>query len=196
MERVKELEAYIKEFWNERIEQKKKNIQGQQQQLEQALCQQINILIEEQEKKQKEGIQDTIKYLFLCRLSSSGYTDSYDVMLGLSNALLYLDQNKSYTYWYPKQIYDRVNKDMEDIGNLLRKKFICLEKFELFYLKQRLLLDNWGILIQVFTGALDSVYNQFENSSLVLDRVIMVLYGDYMDQLQIVRRMERLHEQK
>ena len=196
MERMKALEAYIREFWDEKMEQRKRDIEGQQQHLKQELCQQLFVLIEEQEKEQKKGIQEAIKYLFLCRLSSSGYTNSYEAMLGLSNSLLYLDQNKSYTYWYPKQIYSTVDKDLEEVFNQLKKNFIRIEKYELFYLKQRLLLDNWDMLVQVFTEALDCVFDQFEHSSLVLDRVVMVLCGNYMEQLQIVKRMEGLHEQR
>ncbi len=78
MERLKELEACIREFWDEPMERKKRDMKEQRQYLEQVMCQQLHVLIKEQEKEQKEGIHEAIKYLFLCRYSSSGYTDSFD----------------------------------------------------------------------------------------------------------------------
>ena len=191
MERVKKLEEYIRDYWDERTEQKKKYIQKREQELEQELCHKLNILIKEQVKRQEEDEQRIAKYLFLCRLSSSGYTGSYDVMLGLSDSRMYLDEDMSYTYWYPKLIYGTVDKDMEDVTSQLRKKFIRLEKYELFYLKQRLLLDDWEILVQTYIRAMDHAYEQLASSSLVLDKVFLVLCGDYMEQLRIVKRMER-----
>lgn len=137
MERVEKMEEYIGDYWDERIEQKKKCIQKREEELWSELCQKLNILIKEQKKRQEEDEQRIVKYLFLCRLGSSGYTGSYDVMLGLSNSMLYLDEDMSYTYWCPKQIYGTVDNDMEGVTSQLRKKFIRLESYELFYLKQK-----------------------------------------------------------
>lgn len=191
MKRVNELEEYISEYWNNQIEQKRTYIQKQEMLVQQELCQQVEVLIKDQVKRQVNDGQRVLKHLFLCRLKSSGYTGSYEVILGLSNSMLYLDKDKSDTYWYPKFVYDTVEEDMEAVTVELRKKFACLEKYELFYLKQKLLCGNWKLLELEYTKAMNRIYEQLCSSSLVLDNVMLMLSGEYMEQLQIVRRMEK-----
>jgi len=188
MERLDELETYIRDYWEELIQRKKIGIQKQEPQLTDELCKKLNVLIEQQLLKQAEDQERKIQYLFLCQMKSSYYTGSYEVMLGLCNTMIFLDEDKSYAYWYPKPIFETIEVDMATVTNQLRKKFIRLEHYELFYLKQQLLQDYWEILNQTYIKMGDRIDEIIVKSSLVLNDSFFMLSGNYMDMLKIVRR--------
>lgn len=188
MERLEQMEEYVRKFWDEHIRSKEVEIKKKDSQLAQELKSKIDILVKEQVARQKEEDQRIIKYLFLCKLHSSSYTGSNEVMLGLSNAQLFFDENRSYIYWYPSFIYDSQDKDMAEVGKQIKKKFIRVEAAELFYLKQRLLSDYWNMLEDSFVRVIDGIQDYILESSLLLDQYFLPLCGNYMDQLRIASR--------
>ena len=58
--------------------------------------------------------------LFLCHLKSSEYTGGFESILGLSNDLLYLDDQKSQCYWRPLYFYDNLARDLEEVKKCLQ----------------------------------------------------------------------------
>lgn len=86
--------------------------------------------------------QDKIRYLIFQRLRTSGYTGTYEISMGLSNSMLYLDEYMSCVYWKPDLIYENINSDMENVRKKLERKYIRIEEYELLYIKQKLLLDD------------------------------------------------------
>jgi len=68
----------------------------------------------------------------------------------------------------------------------VRKKFLRLEASELFYLKRKLLGDDWNLLQKCFSDLIKGAMEVFMNRSLKLEKELVVLSGNYMDHLQIV----------
>lgn len=186
MGRSGEMEEYIKEFRIDRMEIKRKYMENKCLQLETSLKEKIKLLIDEQVQRQREGSSGKIKFLFLCRLMSSGYTESYESLIGLSNNMLYLDEKKSTTLWYPQVIYENIALDVLENEKLLRKKFIQIEESELFLLKQKLLFDDWILLQEYFTSSIKKLFYLITESHLRLEDEILILCGDYMDNMRIV----------
>lgn len=195
MERINELEAYIGEYWEERTKAKKLFLSKNSAIMEITFRMKLNTLIDEQVRRQKTG-QDKIKYLFLCNLISSSYTGSYEVMLGMSNSMLYLDERESHVYWYPALVYEGFDDDMQEVEKKLRRKFIRLGAHELFCLKQKLLYGEWQLVCDCFQRQVESSSYLLLESTLLLESECYVLTGEYMDQLQVVSRIEtegRIH---
>ena len=188
MERLEQMEEYVREFWDEHIRLKEVEIQKKDSQLEYDLKLKIDSLVNEQVVRQQGDNQRIIKYIFLCKLHSSGYTGSYEVVLGMSDDQLFLDENRSYLYWYPSHIYDSLDKGMAEVEKQIKKKFIQVEASELFYLKQRLLSDYWNMLENSFVRISDRIRDYIMDSSLLLDQYFLLLCGNYMDQLRIASR--------
>lgn len=63
--------------------------------------------------------------------------------------MLYLDEYMSCVYWKPNLIYENINSDMENVRKKLEQKYIRIEEYELLYLKQRILLDDWKLFFKV-----------------------------------------------
>lgn len=78
----------------EQFENKRAYLQQITEKLIPAFQSKLNILILEQINRQKEENAYKIKCIFLCRVMSSCYTESYEVILGISNSMLYLDEKK------------------------------------------------------------------------------------------------------
>ena len=135
-------------------------------------------LIDEQSKKDSMG---KIQYIYLNRLLSSVYTESYVFVIGMAGSELFLDENKSQIDWYPKLVYENINKDMEKVEDCLRKKFIRLKEYELFRLKRILLEDDWKILQEIFLLLMKDSINILTDSSLQLENELQILAGNYMD---------------
>lgn len=133
-----------------------------------------------------EEKQDKIKYLLLCRLLSGAYTENYEAILGLSSSLLYLDENKSLTYWRPALIYDSIDRDMKEVEKLLNKGFIRLQEYELFRLKQKLLNDDWELLKECFPRMIERNLGMITESNLLMEKQFLVLCGDYMEELPVI----------
>ena len=117
---------------------------------------------------------------------SSDYTESYESILGMSSSTLYLDEKRSQVYWIPECIYETIDKDMVEAEKILRRKFICIQEFELFYIKRKLLDDDWKLLKKVFVTLSKQSMNLIMNSSLKLDDEFLLLCGNYMENLKIM----------
>ena len=69
--------------------------------------------------------------------------------MGLSNDMIYLDEHMSCVYWRPDLIFKDIDRDMLDVNKKLAQKYIRIEEYELLYLKQRILLDDWKLFFKV-----------------------------------------------
>lgn len=190
MDRITELEAYIQEYREIRLKERTGYIAGNYKQMVPGFGSKLDALIEAQEARREAGGQDKIKYLTFFRLISSNYTESYEMALGMSTSMLYMDQGTTYVYWHPEIVYDSITKDMEELEKMLRKKFVCLEKYEMFQLKQLLLYDNWQAFQTVIEPVARETAGKFTASSLSLEDKIQVLCGDYMDQVNFICSIE------
>lgn len=186
MDRRKEMEEYLKEYRTERLKIKKIYLENNLIKLESAFHEKLNILIAEQLQRQKEDNAVKLKNIFLCRLISSGYTESYETILGMSSVMLYMDEKKSQVYWYPELVYENIVQDMDAVEKLLRIKFLRLEDFELFSLKQKLLYDDWTLLQECFRNLFKQSVSLIMNSPLRLENEVLILSGGYMDSLKII----------
>jgi hypothetical protein len=186
MDRRKKMEEYLKDYRTERLKIKKIYLENNLIKLESAFHEKLYILIAEQLQRQKEDNAVKLKNIFLCRLISSGYTESYDVILGMSNVMLYMDEKKSQVYWYPELVYENIVQDMDAVEKLLRIKFLRLEDFELFFLKQKLLYDDWTLLQECFRNLFKQAVSLIMDSPLRLENEFLILSGDYMDNLKII----------
>ncbi|HCD45544.1 MAG TPA: hypothetical protein DEQ64_17805 [Lachnoclostridium sp.] len=186
MDRRKKMEEYLKDYRTERLKIKKIYLENNLIKLESAFHEKLDILIAEQLQRQKEDNAVKLKNIFLCRLISSGYTESYDVILGMSNVMLYMDEKKSQVYWYPELVYENIVQDMDAVEKLLRIKFLRLEDFELFFLKQKLLYDDWTLLQECFRNLFKQAVSLIMDSPLRLENEFLILSGDYMDNLKII----------
>lgn len=186
MDRDRELAAYVNEYRKERMRIKTNILDNNISKLLPGFYSKLDSLIFEQVTKQKEKLQGVIENLLFCRLISSGYTGSFELALGLSNSMLFQDDNINYVYWTPKVIYDSIQSDMQDIEKELHKEFVQLEVYELFRLKQKLLLDDWRVFCSVIDKLVEATPDRFINSHLLYDKDIQVLCGNYMGPLDFI----------
>lgn len=186
MDRDRELAAYINEYRKERMRIKTNSLNNNISKLLPEFYSKLDSLIFEQVTKQKEELQGVIENLLFCRLISSGYTGSFELALGLSNSMIFQDDNINYVYWTPKVIYDSIQSDMQDIEKELHKKFVQLEVYELFRFKQKLLLDDWRVFCSVIDKLVEATPDRFINSQLLYDKDIQVLCGNYMGPLDFI----------
>ena len=178
MERIQELEQYVREQWAERTRIKRDFLMEHYEGLAPDFQKALIRLIDEQSKKDSMG---KIQYIYLNRLLSSVYTESYVFVIGMAGSELFLDENKNQIDWYPKLVYENINKDMEKVEDCLRKKFIRLKEYELFRLKRILLEDDWKILHEIFLLLMKDSINILTDSSLQLENELQILAGNYMD---------------
>lgn len=87
-------------------------------------------------------------------------------------------------------IYETIEKDMEEVKTILRKKFIHLHDSELFYIKQKLLHDDWKLLQKIYLAMSKQPVNIVMDSQLRLDKELLFLSGNYMENLKIVLHTE------
>lgn len=186
MNRCNELEEWIEEYRKDRIEKKSEYLANNLSAMELLFYEKLELLIREQTILQESETEREVKYFYLCRLMSSEYTESYEAVLGLSNQMLYLDEQKSQVYWFPHMIYKNIQMDMKKVEQIVRKKFLRLEAAELFYLKRKLLGDDWDLLQKCFSDLIKGAMDVFKNRSLKLEKELVVLSGNYMDHLQTV----------
>ena len=186
MNRCNELEECIEEYRKVRIEKKSDYLANNLASMETLFYEKLELLVKEQTSLQESETEREVKYFYLCRLMSSEYTESYESVLGLSTQMLYLDQQKSQVYWFPHLIYKNIQMDMKVVEQIVRKKFLRLEVSELFYLKRKLLGDDWNLLQKCFSDLIKGAMEVFMNRSLKLEKELVVLSGNYMDHLQIV----------
>ncbi len=186
MNRCNELEECIEEYRKVRIEKKRDYLANNLSSMETLFYEKLELLVKEQTSLQESETEREVKYFYLCRLMSSEYTESYESVLGLSTQMLYLDEQKSQVYWFPHLIYKNIQMDMKEVEQIVRKKFLRLEASELFYLKRKLLGDDWNLLQKCFSDLIKGAMEVFMNRSLKLEKELVVLSGNYMDHLQIV----------
>lgn len=183
-----ELEAYIEEYRRKRIEQKKRMLKTDRTRLSHVVCGALDALINQQEDRQLNSGQKEVRYIYLCRLASTGgrYTQSYKVMLGMSNSLLYLDENRSDVFWYPEPIYQGMKEDMEKLQKLLSAKGMNPAEEAIGDWKQNMLDDNWELLKEQFPELMQENFQRITESALLVADRISVLCGDYMEKLPVV----------
>lgn len=186
MERLEELQAYIEDYRSERMEQKKKLLKADRTQLNRLFCEALDAAINHQTEKQSFDEQEKVRYIFLCQLASSRQTESYKVLLGMSNSDLYLDDAKVTVFWYPEPIYQNVSADMKEVKKLLKEKGGQPEEEELLKLKQILLQDNWNLLREQFPELVEENFNRITESNLQIEEHFSALCGDYMERLPVV----------
>ncbi|WP_251501174.1 hypothetical protein [Otoolea muris] len=186
MDRSKEIEEYIKDFRDNRKQHKRIYLNKNQKKLMEAFRRRLKDLLSRQIKEQE--IQETgkIKYIYLMPLLSSGYTESYQMALGISNDKLYLDESKKQVFWYPEPLHQDIEKALEESKAILRKKFLRLEEYELLGVKRILLQDDRDVFEDSYTCMAQGCMDLLAWSAVYLEDEILFLYGNYMDKLKIV----------
>ena len=190
MERISEMEEYINEYRNIRQSKKRDWVEKEYHCLLPSLYTYMDFLIKEQIFRRESGVQEGIKYILFFRLLSSGYTESNEIALGMSNSMIYFDDNFSCVYWRPNLIYEDIDKDIEKVKRILQQKYLRIEEFELLYLKQKLLLDDWEVFSKIIGKLSEEIAERVINSSLPLENELEILYGDYMDRLEMAAKIE------
>lgn len=197
MNRYKELEEYIQEYCNNRKNEKRNSLANYKDGLLiQSLEEVLETLIQQEISYQEAEGQDEIKYLIFQRLLSSGYTGSYEISVGMSNAKLYLDEQIAYEYWKPDFIYDDIDEAMKEVRRILSKKYVQLEEYEMLHLKQQLLLDDWHLFVEILKKEANELARRIMESSLLLEDEIQIVYGNYMDQLRVAHKVKTFYEEE
>lgn len=184
MSRIPEMEECLKEYWEEYISIKREFLLGHYKELEPEFHEKLICLAEDQIHKQREKRQGKIQAIYLNYLRSSIYTESYELLIGMGNSMLYLDENRSQTYWFSKLVYENVEKEMKEAESRIRQQFIRVEEYELFRLKQKLLIDYWCILEELFLLLIKESANLILDSALELEEELQILSGYYMDRTE------------
>lgn len=190
MERCSVMEKYIEDYRRKRMNDKKEYLNSHYSDLLTPLLAVIDAFIRNLVEKQATNEQGKIKYLIFHRLLSSGYTGSHEISVEMSNAMLYLDEHTSCTYWKPEIIYQGVEEDMEKVRQILKNKYIHIEEYELLRLKQFILFDDWSLFYVALGKMADRLAEKMKNSPLQLEDEIQILCGDYMDKLDVVYTMK------
>lgn len=186
MERKEELEESIQEYREMRLNDRRGFIESRYKEMVPAFCAKLDQLMLEQKHRQETGEQKQIKHIFVLRLRSSNYTESYELAIGMSNALLYLDKQMSFAYWNPKPVFDSIETDLAEADKFLRRRSLYLDKNELFHLKQQLLDDDWQAFQSVLPAIVKEVESIVLNNPLKMEKEVQVLCGDYMDLVTFV----------
>lgn len=181
MERIQELEEAIREYWTARTSIKRGFLNENYDKFKSEFSKVLIDLVDEQNKRRSEGSEEKILAVYMYRLMTSVYTEGYEVILGIANSDLYLDENKSEKYWFPELIYKNIDEDMKEVENRLRKKFLRLETYELFRLKIILLEDDWKLLQEFFLRLVKDLMGVIIESPLRLNGELQILSGNYMD---------------
>ncbi len=186
MKRISEMENSVKKNWCLRTNVKRKFLNEHYMELKPDFDEKLYNLFEQQKNRSKHIKGRKIQSIYLNRLLSSVYTESYEAVLGAANSDLYLDENKSEIYWYPDLVYKNIDKDIKDVEVSLRKEYIHLEEFEIFQLKKILLNDDWKLLQEIFLYLLKNSVELIANYSIILEKEIQIFSGDYMDRPEVL----------
>lgn len=189
MNRKEQMEVCIQEYRSNRRKEKSIYIMKHYKEVLFSFCEMVDMLIGQQTSLQESGKQDEIKTLCFLRLLSSGYTGSYEMAVGMSSKKLYLDKYMTYVYWKPEVLYKEIDKDIEELNKILQQYFVHIMEYELFYLKQKLLADDWSVFCGIIEPLIKGAENRIINSPLQLEKEIHVLCGDYMGRLKNVCRI-------
>ncbi|GEM_PF-898910 len=180
MDRNCVLKEYTEEFRQKRINDIADRLAAQSEKMGTSLAVKLDELIEDQYDLRKTEDQDKIQFLFIFRLLTSNYTESYELALGFCNSLMYLDDNLSFVYWYPNSVFENVNADLQQLQKFVKNKFIRMEKHELFYLKQLLLNDSWLAFQKVIKQVMSELVNNINFDPRIFNERINIVCGDYM----------------
>lgn len=186
MDRVREIVQYTKEYRTERIDRKRVNLNRCIDRMLPSLRPKIKALVDEQVFRQENMGQGRIKHLFFCRLISSSYTGSYEMAIGMSNSMLYIDKFVNYVYWIPDVLYREIGMDRVEVEKLIRTKFIRLEEYELQYVMRKLVYDDWMLFRSGIGQIADNISDLMIDSPLLLEREVTVLSGDYMGRQEVM----------
>ncbi len=181
-----ELEGYMNDYRSKRIEQKRRVLNTDRTELNRLFCEALDNLIGQQADRQRDGELKKIRYAYLCRLASSRYTESYKVLLGISDSMLYLDDRKTEVLWYPAPIYQNIKRDMDQVRDLLEERKEKAENNEFLVWKQKLLEDDWELLKEQFPELIQENFYRILKNSLLIEEHFSALCGDYMERLPIV----------
>lgn len=184
--RKNDMISYLQEYLLNRSTTKKKYIDHHFEELLSPFSEKLDELIHMQLELQKEGRQEKIRTICFFRLLTSGYTGSNEMAIGMSNSKLYMDKNISYVYWKPELIYKSIDMDMKEAEQQLRKKFIRLEEYELFSVKQKLLSDDWKVFCKIIEKVFYEIAPQICESGLAMEKKVHVLCGNYRNRLNTV----------
>lgn len=80
---------------------------------------------------------------------------------------------------------DSMDEGMEEVKHILQQKYLRIEEYELLYLKQKLLLDDWEVFCKIIGRLTEGIAERVINSPLPLENELEILYGDYMDRLDV-----------
>lgn len=185
-DRIKDLEKSIKEYRFKRLVTMQNHTAEYISVLDATFCKVLDTVIKDQLQRQSEDEETKIKHLYLCRLHTSGYTGSYGVIIGMSDSGMYLDENLSQADWYPTPLYANLDEDMKKVTKLLQRTFIRLQESELFAMKQRLSDDSWTLMESCFRILVRNNFNLIADSKLRREDEILILCGNYKDNLKII----------
>lgn len=189
MRRTEEMAAYLQDYRAERIAAKRAELEKNYTGMLPALGEKTDLLVRTQAAYQETGRQGQLRYLAFLRLRSGGYTQSYETALTMTDKRLYLDKCMDCVYWKPDIVYEGLAGDLEKAGYLLGREFIRLEKYEIFYIQQRLLSDDWELLCAFLPRLVQGIADRITGSSLLLEDELEVLCGGYMEKMQTVCRI-------
>ena len=189
MQRTKELEDYLQDYRVERTAAKRAALEQNYTEMLPALGEKTDLLVKAQAAYQETGRQERVKYLIFFSLRSSGYTQSHEIALAMSNDRLYMDKCMDCVYWKPDIIYEGIAEDLGKAESLLTKEFIRLEKYELFYIQQKLLSDDWKLFCTFLPRLVHGIADRITGSSLRMEEEMEVLCGGYMEKPETVCHM-------
>lgn len=192
MERFKSMEKSIYQYRMQRKNSKQKYLNNKYELLMPSLLAVLGSLAHEQISKQNSEEQGKVKYIVFQRLLSSERTGSYEIYVGMSDVLLYLDEEMDYLFWKPNLFYEDIDKAMQEVERIISNEYVQLEEYELLYLKQKLLLDDWKLFVGILKKIAGEIVAEITKSSLSLEDEIQILCGNYMDRLDIVYRAKTI----
>ena len=190
MDRIQALERSIRGYWDERTETKRSFLLGHNKEMRTGFDKKLMEMIGEQVQKRGVGGQKKIASIYLVRPMTSLYTESYEMILGMADRDLYLDEDRSEAYWYPELAYKDIDGDMREVERILKKRFIRLEGYELSYLKLILLDDDQRLLQEVFLHLLDDAMDRLMGYASIWEDELQILAGDHMDEPVVLRRIK------
>lgn len=190
MERCEEMKKNIMDYCHRRKEEKIEYLNSHYDDLLDPLLNLIETLIQDVAEQQVAKEQGKIKYLVFCRLRSSEYTGSYEMLVAMSNDTLYFDDNMSCRYWMPQILYQNLEEDMKHVRKILNDKYPRIEEYEMLRVKQILLLDDWNLFCENLGKLAEELAGKMINSPLRLEDEIQILYGDYMDRLDVADTLQ------
>lgn len=194
--RIKDLEQAIKKYRSDRLTTMQSHMPKNINVLMPTFRKALNSVIKHQLQRQSEEAESKIKHLYLCRLHTSDYTGSHGAIIGMSDSGMYLDENSSQVNWYPTPLYANLDKDMEAVIKLLRQTFMRLQESELFAMKQRLSDDNWLVAESCFRTLVQNNFDLILDSKLRLEGEVLILCGNYMDNLKIIDTSKNASDKK